>query len=122
MELCDLYTRQREFIHVKQYAGSAPLSHLFAQGVVSAELFLQEPEFRRRANTLLPRTHRLPKTRPNPAQYRVVYGVISGSANPLRLPFFSRVTLRNAYRRLTGLGYTVVLAKIPRQAVEPAAA
>jgi hypothetical protein len=28
------------------------------------------------------------------------------------LPFFSRVTLRQAWRRLTGLGYRVYLAKV----------
>ncbi|MCL5746179.1 MAG: TIGR04141 family sporadically distributed protein, partial [Acidobacteria bacterium] len=42
VEVCDLYTSKKEFIHVKQFAGSAPLSHLFSQGVVSAELFLHE--------------------------------------------------------------------------------
>ncbi len=118
IELCDLYTIRREFIHIKRYSGSAPLSHLFGQGVVAAELFLQEPEFRRRANACLPPTQRLPDptTRPNPADYTVVYGIVSQSASPLRLPFFSKVTLRNAARRLSLLGYKVGLVKIPIQA------
>jgi uncharacterized protein (TIGR04141 family) len=117
IELCDLYTTSGEFVHVKRHARSSTLSHLFAQGVTAAELFLQEPEFRRKANDLLPATHRWPhpEDRPAPADYTVVYAIISQSPKPLRLPFFSRVTLRNAQRRLTTFGYKVCLAKIPTQ-------
>jgi uncharacterized protein (TIGR04141 family) len=115
VELCDLYTTGKEFIHIKRYGGSGPLSHLFAQGTVSAELFLQEPEFRRRASEILPPGYRWanPLDRPEPTEYTVIFGIISNSARPLRLPFFSKVTLRNAYRRLSALGYKVCLAKIP---------
>src|SRR5438045_1193811 len=38
IEFCDLYTNAEEIIHVKHYAGSSTLSHLFAQGVTSGTL------------------------------------------------------------------------------------
>jgi uncharacterized protein (TIGR04141 family) len=41
VEACDLYSADREFIHVKRYQGSsAPLSHLFAQGVNAGAVWL----------------------------------------------------------------------------------
>jgi uncharacterized protein (TIGR04141 family) len=59
IEFCDLYGRDGEMIHIKRYAGSSELSHLFQQGVVSAELFSHEPEFRLGVNNKLPRSHKL---------------------------------------------------------------
>lgn len=41
IEFCDIYTKDRRLVHVKRYGGSSVLSHLFAQGVVSAELLLR---------------------------------------------------------------------------------
>jgi hypothetical protein len=45
-------------------------------------------------------------------EYRIVFAVISQSEGDLRLPFFSRVSLRHVVRRLEGFGYRVALAKI----------
>ena len=39
IEFCDIYSRDKQFIHVKKYNGSSVLSHLFFQGYVSAENF-----------------------------------------------------------------------------------
>ncbi|MBK9589344.1 MAG: TIGR04141 family sporadically distributed protein [Sphingomonadales bacterium] len=36
IEFCDVITAEKAFLHVKRYSGSAQLSHLFSQGVVSA--------------------------------------------------------------------------------------
>src|SRR5207249_6991576 len=30
--VCDLYSRDRQFVHVKRYSGYSVLSHLFSQG------------------------------------------------------------------------------------------
>lgn len=54
VEFCDLYSRSRQMIHIKRYRGSATLSHLFSQGVVSGELFCAIPEFREGVNGYLP--------------------------------------------------------------------
>jgi uncharacterized protein (TIGR04141 family) len=49
--------------------------------------------------------------RPNATEYEIVYGVISNSLKPLDFPFFSKVSLKNAKRRLEGYGYRKVTIK-----------
>ncbi|RUV63773.1 hypothetical protein EOA85_03040 [Mesorhizobium sp. M5C.F.Ca.IN.020.29.1.1] len=114
IEFCDIKTGGGELVHVKHYGGSAQLSHLFNQGVVSAELYLQDPEFRAKLNNILPEAHKLadPSAKPNPADHEVVFAIISQSKNALEIPFFSKVSLRNARRRLMAYGYKVSVAKI----------
>jgi len=120
VEFCDLYGRSKLIIHVKRYRGSATLSHLFSQGVVSGELFCAIPEFRDGVNGYLPEPFRLAYTnrRPNADEFEVVFAIISRSRGPLNLPFFSRVNLRNATQRLKAFGYRVSVTKI--QSVERA--
>jgi|SRR5665213_1839721 len=115
IEFCDLFSRQRQIIHVKRYGGSSTLSQLFAQGLVSGTLFARDPDFRAHVNAKLPGTHRLPDTvaRPSAGEYKVIFGVVSQSPRQLRLPFFSRINLRNTARQLSGMGYTVAITKIP---------
>ncbi|HXM35528.1 MAG TPA: DUF6119 family protein [Pyrinomonadaceae bacterium] len=85
MEFCDIFSKSKELIHIKRYGGSATLSHLFYQGMASAEFFQTDPKYR---------------------------AIISRSEKPLSMPFFSRVGIRHAVRRLRGFGYRVSLAKI----------
>ena len=101
-------------IHVKRYGGSSPLSHLFAQGVNSSELFQADRQFRTKVNERLQPSHRLadPDARPEARDYCVVFAIVSQSAGPLQIPFFSRLSLRHAIRRLDGYGYRVALTKI----------
>lgn len=114
VEFCDLYGSDRKIVHLKRYSSSSTLSHLFAQGVVSAKLFLNETGFRHELNELLPATHRLtdPKSKPNASEFEVVFGIISQSKKRLILPFFSRVNLENAHSNLAGMGLQVSRSKI----------
>jgi len=114
IEFCDLLSRDKRIVHVKRYGNSSVLSHLFAQGVVSGELFISDPEFRAKLNAKLPADLRItdPQSRPVADQYEIVYGIVSKSPRPLALPFFSKVSLRNARRRLRGYGYNVTIKKI----------
>jgi uncharacterized protein (TIGR04141 family) len=68
----------------------------------------------------MPATHRLPEPdrRPREGEYTIIFGIITKSARPLVLPFFSRVNLRSARRQLASLGYTVQLARIQRCAAD----
>jgi uncharacterized protein (TIGR04141 family) len=116
VELCDVISPSRQLLHVKRYAGSSVLSHLFAQGVVSATSFIRDAAFRAKANQLLPTELRLadPNVQPNASDYEVAYVIASRSAKPLTpasLPFFSRVTLRNAHLTLASMGFKVTLTK-----------
>ncbi|MEW8692239.1 MAG: TIGR04141 family sporadically distributed protein [Candidatus Thiodiazotropha endolucinida] len=115
-EFCDLYTLEKEIIHVKRYGQSSAFSHLFAQGTNSGELFHTQPEFRELVNQKLPASHRLNDSnkRPEPGEYQVVFAIVSDVEGPdLMIPFFSRLNLRSAVRRLEGYGYRVAIAKIP---------
>lgn len=116
IEFCDIYTDEREMIFVKRYGDSSVLSHLFAQGVVSAETFRREKGFRELVNRSLPATHALGEALANmrPHEFTVTFAVVSDSMRPLHesLPFFSKVNLRNAVKLLESNGYNVRLAKI----------
>jgi uncharacterized protein (TIGR04141 family) len=114
IEFCDILTSDKRMIHVKRYGGSAQFSHLFSQGVVAGELFLQDSNFRQVLNAKLPDGYKLddPAVRPQPGEYEIVFAIISKSNNPLNIPFFSKVALRNTRRRLLGYGYRVTKKKI----------
>ncbi len=56
--------------------------------------------------------HKLADARPDPSAYQVIFAVISREPGDPALPFFSRLSLRYAARRLVGFGYRVAVAKI----------
>jgi uncharacterized protein (TIGR04141 family) len=114
IEFCDLVRDGRDLIHVKLYRSSATLSHLFAQGSVSAETFMRHEEFRVKLNEKLPTSIRLgdPLTRPRAENYRIVYAIATTKELPKDLPFFSKITLKNAIIGLNGLGFQVALVRI----------
>jgi uncharacterized protein (TIGR04141 family) len=116
VEFCDVYTLDGKMIHVKKYGGSSVLSHLFAQGAVAGELFIMDSAFREKLNLKLPDSHKLENTqeRPIAPEHEIIYAIISDSVNELDIPFFSKVNLRNAQRRLRGYGYNVTLKKIKK--------
>jgi uncharacterized protein (TIGR04141 family) len=98
IELCDLYAPDL-YIHVKRYTRSSGLSHLFNQGKVSAELICSDLDFRRKAKQKIESlggTTNLDDARPDMTAVHIVFGIVSGSKSELRLPFFSRVALKNA--------------------------
>lgn len=114
IEFCDLFTPDKTLLHVKRYAASSVLSHLFSQGAVSGEAFRADPTFRAAVLEQLPQSFRLFSRdhAPEPAEYQIVFAVVSGKTGPLKLPFVSRVNLRQASRRLEAFGYRAAIAKI----------
>ncbi|MBU1044544.1 MAG: TIGR04141 family sporadically distributed protein [Candidatus Omnitrophica bacterium] len=118
IEFCDILSSDRKLIHVKHYGASSVLSHLFAQGLVAAELFISDEEFRRKVREKLPDNFKqlIPSVKPNSMEYEVVYAVISECENSLDIPFFSKINLRNAKRRLEMFGYKVFFKKISMDA------
>jgi uncharacterized protein (TIGR04141 family) len=113
IEFCDLYAKDREIIHIKRYGSSSVLSHLFSQGLVSGELFQTDGQFRKEVQAKLPPSHRFNcEQKPRAGEFKVVFSVISDSPGDLVLPFFSKLNLKHAVRRLEGYGFDVALAKI----------
>lgn len=113
MEFCDVFSNAKELIHIKRYGSSASLSHLFYQGMASAEFFQTDPEYRKLVRAKLPKQFQTftAEARPKSDEYHVVFGIITAN-EVLTLPFFSRVGIRHAVRRLQGFGYRVSLARI----------
>ena len=84
IEACDFFSESKQFIHLKDGHSSSPISHLWMQGVVSAEAFAASHEFRKnlrkKVGRLKPalRNH-LPTGRQHRfdrSEYSVVYGVM----------------------------------------------
>lgn len=112
IEFCDLMTDSGHLIHVKRWSRSATLSHLFAQGTVSAETLLRDASFRNAVRAVIGAsrpdlTDLISVSRPDPARFEVVYSVIGKPEGPERLPFFSQLALMQAADRLQLLGFRV---------------
>ncbi|ODT73116.1 MAG: hypothetical protein ABS75_00015 [Pelagibacterium sp. SCN 63-23] len=111
VEFCDLLTNGRHIVHVKRRSRSSTLSHLFLQGHVSAEAFLDYPPLRAQIREAMPAIVGLiPEERPNPSDYQVVFTFLhEGNAT---LPFFSKVALSSVVRQLRRMSFGVSLCWI----------
>ena len=122
IEVCDLLSAQGQLVHVKRKLGSQLLSHLFSQGYVSADLLLNDDEFRSRTQTKVQRvagdrSSSFPDfSRAKPQDLEVVFGVIANwkpaDSVASRLPFFSKVNLRRHVQELKAKGYGVSFSRI----------
>ena len=123
IELCDLLTSDKKFIHVKhKKGGSAGLSHLFAQGYVSAEAMLSDREFRKKTREVLRRVSNnlsdvVPLDNFNSRNYEIVYLILGDENNVVKgkLPFFSKINLCKAYDNLTQRGFTVTICGVGKE-------
>jgi uncharacterized protein (TIGR04141 family) len=107
IEFCDVYDyANKRLYHIKRYGNSSTLSHLFNQGLVSAESIFQDKDFRNKVNEKLPNAENFDpvENRPNASEFEITFGVISKSNNKLEIPFFSKVALKNISRTLHGFG------------------
>ena len=113
-EFADIIRNNYDFIHVKYYRSSSTLSHLFAQGFVALELFLNDSVFRKKLNEALPPSGKLLNTlkRPEASKYNIIYAIAINRKIPEKLPFFSKITLKNTVKSLNTLGFKVKLSRI----------
>lgn len=99
IEACDVLG-DHQLIHVKRRTSSATLSHLFAQGRVSADAFRWVPEVRQQMRDHLgaahPLTETIPVDEPGQRHFAVVFAVLAKNAAKLPgdLPFFSKAEPR----------------------------
>lgn len=117
IEFCDIYSRDKQFIHVKKYNGSSVLSHLFFQGYVSAENFF-DLEYRKKANKLLGDDFQVPETGTiSASEYEVVFAIAKDNLQEgerPEIPFFSKVSFRSVSSRLKHYGFRVSIKGINR--------
>lgn len=117
IEFCDVFdVDNNRLIHIKNYYGSSALSHLFAQGRVSGQLFLNDEKFREKVKE---KENSLPFNsveKPKPTDYQIIFGVISEYEEELNLPFFSKVNLKNEKKLLEAFGFQhIYLVKVLRE-------
>ena len=118
IELCDLLSPDKQFVHVKhRKGGSAGLSHLFAQGGVSAEVMLGDKEFRREARRVLRKVHNracdlVPLDNLRSADYEIIFLILGDTSEDVKenLPFFSKVNLVRACESISQRGFKVRVA------------
>lgn len=130
LEPCDFLSTDRQFIHLKDGHDSAPISHLWNQGVVAAEAFVRDEKFRRDLRAEVADRQRKSKkggfekllpdgrSKPIPSDYTVVYGIMRSPykrSGKLGLPFFSKISLRAVADRIALMGYTVEVHLIEKQ-------
>jgi uncharacterized protein (TIGR04141 family) len=130
IEACDFLGTGRRLIHLKDGHGSAPLSHLWNQALVSAESLIGDRQFRSAfRKAARQRERKYGKTgfsalvptgaaRLDPSHFPIIFGVMRhkyAKSGTLGLPFFSKVALRAAADRLSLIGYPVELHLIEKQ-------
>ena len=122
IEICDLLTRDGKFIHVKPWNSSSTLSHLFAQGRVSAASMLQEESFQREALDMIKSIDEDYACFANghdvrPNDLHVVFAIIDSDNRSLedRLPFFSKLNMMHTVKYLRSMNVKVSKIKIVRQ-------
>lgn len=122
IEACDLFGDTGNLVHVKRRkGGSGPLSHLIGQASVSADLLLDEPDFRGklrdRLKSVRPGFEHLVGEPASAADHAIVLALITNTAATGDvaggLPFFTKVFLRQNIRRLRHMGFRVFLDEIP---------
>lgn len=113
VEVCDIYSKNKDFIHVKKYGASSVFSHLFMQGKNSAALFLRSQEYRNEIRKILSEGFEVSSEPPNPNDYKIIYAVITKYANTEKdnIPFFSKITLCDTKKYLNDLGFSNVYMK-----------
>ncbi len=123
LEACDFFSNAKQFIHLKDGNSSGSISHLWAQGVVSAEAFVSDKEFRKKLRTKVKSLGRgfevyLPQSNTKLARdnYTVVYGIMHKpyTDGSLDLPFFSKVSLQAAATRIRQFGISIAVELIEK--------
>ncbi|NMB81002.1 MAG: TIGR04141 family sporadically distributed protein [Ignavibacteria bacterium] len=117
VEVCDLLTKNREFICVKKYNSSSTLSHLFNQGYVSATLLCDEQKYREFIINECPDGFVSPTITKGEIESKnitFIYAIATKTSGPLaeNLPFFSKVNLLKAYKNIQRMGFLVKTYKI----------
>ncbi|MCC7137659.1 MAG: TIGR04141 family sporadically distributed protein [Planctomycetes bacterium] len=106
IEICDLAHKSGSLLHLKRGRASSNLSHLWMQGVMSAEALLADSSVRDAARKKLAskgaRFSSVIKKAQDDRSFRVGFGLLvpAGTRVPQDLPFFSQASLAHAHDRL----------------------
>lgn len=124
IEFCDILLPRR-IVHVKRKSSSSTLSHLFQQGLVSADLLQRDVGFHARVHQMIvslqlqagfPKSlaTQLKNHPVDPSRFEIAYAVMARRPKPNRhlLPFFSQVAFARTASELQARGFGVALTRI----------
>ncbi|WP_241154240.1 TIGR04141 family sporadically distributed protein [Streptococcus tangpeifui] len=116
VEVADVITDDFQLIHVKKGGSSSKLSHLFAQGAVSASILAQDNGMKKFINGQI-NQELIPVDSSN-EEFEIVFAIIDKRVNDDTknsdiLPFFSMVNLSNTINQLKSMGFKYSILKIP---------
>ncbi|MEQ9874360.1 DUF6119 family protein [Pectobacterium brasiliense] len=129
IEPCDFLSTKCQFIHLKDGESSGPISHLWNQGVVSADAYLNDVKFRKDLNKKIKERQRkfnkigfdtlLPRANGNLdiSKITVVFGIMRTpyvKTSQAGLPFFSKVSFKPVAQTIESMGYKVELHLIEK--------
>lgn len=121
IEPCDFISLSGAFIHLKDGHSSGPISHLWAQGVVSAESLISDPDFREKLRKKIIKSNfksiiPTKSARIDRSKLKVVYGVMRKrlSSGTLDIPFFSKVSFQSNAEKLQKLGVDIAIEIIEK--------
>lgn len=114
VEVCDLATKEGHFIAVKRMRDSATLSHLFAQGSVSAQFLRGDDTYRGKVAALLTKkwSGHLIETPTRKACVVFALPMRGGGSVAAEMFLFSKIHLLTHVKLIQGLGFKVALCKI----------
>ncbi|EMB21671.1 DUF6119 family protein [Treponema denticola] len=125
IEICDIITKNKKFICNKIYKhSSAPLSHLFMQGLVSANMLYEVKDYRIKINESVKSKfgdNFIEEDNINRSEITFVYGIGIESDGRIAetLPFFSKISLRQNIKALKKLAYNIEIIRIPLKKMIP---
>lgn len=116
VEPCDILTKDKKIIHVKKGGSSSKLSHLFAQGLVSARLLSNDDGFKNHINDKVKSKfgENFIEASDMNSDFEIVYAIIDHTDKDLVdvIPFFSLVNLSQTLEHLDSMNYNYSLMKI----------
>ena len=118
IEVCDLLSIKKQFIHIKPWKSSSTLSHLFSQGRVASTLLLEDSGFRKKTKDLICSIDKkfdcLDINSFNPSDFEITYAIIYKENKEVidRIPFFSKINLMHSVQTLRAMGFFVTLKHI----------
>lgn len=123
IEVCDVFSNTKEFIHIKIRYSSATLSHLFSQGRISAFSLIKDRTYRKNlrkkiaadglGKNLIP----LESRDLTNSDYTITYALIDKKNRSFvdSLPFFSLVNFRLTSEELSVMGFNIRVKNIIRK-------
>jgi uncharacterized protein (TIGR04141 family) len=112
IEICDLFKKtDKHFVHIKRGWG-AKLSHLFAQGMVSATVFDGDPAFRKKCNGKCAEINPIKKHGDYAVVFAIAHPNCSNTDFPRNMTYFSKVNLLDNASKILQAGYRIMLVPI----------